>query len=199
MIEVSEKFVYDITSTENFYGMIPLDWYVSYIYFNFDSEKYNNILMNFSELSNFLTECLVEFFSRRVEDYKDFNPNVIDFYVSGSPSGTNKAKLSLVISYDGRKFLVSEQKNKYYSDNSSFKEFRETSNLNISGSIKLVTTVHLFALTTIQKIAEKCKNAKNILLTKKCEPDEKEELEKEENKEKSITDAHFDLRNYEKI
>jgi hypothetical protein len=112
MLEIKKKFVYVINSLKKFHGMIPLDVYMTLIYFNYneDDEECKKIFLNTGELLCFLTECISEVLISEINiDPKKFNPELKDFYLSTIPQfQADEFKKILVFKTSDKQIIISE-------------------------------------------------------------------------------------------
>lgn len=189
MKEVTKKFVYDITSMESFYGMIPLDMYVSMVYFNIHNKQdYEGVLIDFQDLTNFLTECLTELFlSETTFNLNDFTPAINDFYISSIPIVNKKHPAKAVtIKWQVQKILITEMGG--YERQFKMKDYGKEKMLNV------ILSSHKYACSIVSEVIRKCSDCKKVSVVG---VDEVKEEINPQSTESNI--RKFDLNEYEKI
>src|SRR5258706_5152030 len=103
MITIKSRFVYEVNELENFFGMLRLDVYITLMFFNGSNEEYNNVFLQFYELSQFVTECLVEALTREKIYFSDLDVSARDFYISAVPSSLKDTKKILLFKHLNKK------------------------------------------------------------------------------------------------
>jgi len=197
MMEVKKKYIYDAEKLNSFYGMIPLDMYVSMVYFNCQQDQFENTLLSINDLVDFITECLLEMLVSELKFNSDLG--VLDIYISSIPSINSDSTRKVALFFcKEKKVIVSEQRlenNDGIKMKNVSKEYMMTSML----------SCHKLALKFVQFIIDKCNTCKKVSVIGLNETDEevKEKVEAETGQEVEVTEEQkrnkFDLRDYQRI
>ena len=189
IIETKNKYVYEIHSLDKFFGMMPLDVYITLVYFNYSNEEHHNVLLSLGEIAQFVTEFLTEALTRERFDFSKLDITASDFYISAMPCYKDTRKFMLM-KHGDKKILISEMK--YFSDSGTPNETLKMKNISKDELLKLVLSVHQVSLTMIDEVIKKCSNAKKLSLVGVDET-------KDEIKEQEVNVKKYDLKDYEKI
>lgn len=197
MMEVKKKYVYESDKLNNFYGMMPLDMYVSMIYFNYNKHEFINTLISIYDLIDFITECFVETLLSEIKFNGEFQ--VSDVYLSATPSlNSDSVKKTLLIFCSNKKIIVSENKIEGQEGIRMRNQSKESMMTTVLSSHKLAARL----VTTIIDRCDSCKKVSVIGIDSQSQEEIQEEVkatlgEKIEVHEKG--DNKFDLRNYQRI
>lgn len=197
MMEVRKKYIYDAEKLNSFYGMMPLDMYVSMVYFNYNKDQFKNTLLSITDLVDFTTECLLEILVSELKFTGEFD--VSDLYISAIPSINSDSSRKVALFFcQGKKIIVSEQR---LENNDGIK----MKNVTKEYMMTLMLSCHKLALKLVQNIIDKCNNCKKVSVIGMNETDEevKEKIESSTGQSVEVTEEQkrnkFDLRDYQRL
>ncbi len=193
MIQIKNKYVYEISNMENYFGMLPLDIYITLVFFNYNEKEHKNILFSAAELSIFITECLVEALTRDRIDFSKINLSAKDLYISGHPSAKGDTKKTLLFKY-GDKFIVVTELI-FFNENGMKTESLKMKNATKEDLLKLMLSIHQFSLTLMDEVIKKCSSAHKVNVIEMDKKEDIKDAEYEDIDDEEITDK-FDKSNY---
>jgi hypothetical protein len=188
MIKVKQKYVYECDKMKTFSGMIRLDVCITLSYFNHDDSSFSDFLMSNIELSIFLTECLVELYTREKIDLSKIKIAAENFYISAMPSSINEEPRKIMaIKFADKKFIVSEI---VFSNEDGRKlDSLKMRNIPKEELLNLMLNSNKLSMLLIDDVVSKCANSKKVALI---------ENEQKENDNDKLNNK-FDLSNYDQI
>lgn len=197
---IDKKYVYELQELETFKGMLRLDLYITFTYFNAGSNDEENQydLINLSDLSHLMTQSMVELFSREysIDTEKLKNIEAKDFYISSIPVfNCKKPKLFLIFRHNKKNIMITELKH----ENKSEIKIRDISKELL---ISLVLNVHQTCLHLINDVIKKCRIAGKLSVVEADCSECADEHESPETHEENITPSvknKFDVKNYDKL